>query len=300
MEIKEAVQDYMYYLGTVENKALKTLASYQNDLRMYEMYLYEQQIKEVEEITYACVQDFLSVQSETKKMTSINHLISVLHGFHNYLSMTYSGIQNPVMFIRGTKKQQNLPMYFHEYEIEKLMQSFDESQQGIYERAICELLYGCGFRVSEVCSLMLSQLHLEQGFLFCKGKGDKERMVPIHKVAMQCLQRYLEEVRPHWVKKRDVHVFINARGNPLTRQYVHTMLKRQLKACQLDERLSAHSLRHSFATHLLDGGADLRVVQELLGHSDIQTTQIYTHVQKKRLRNAYMQFHPKAKKEGDS
>lgn len=299
MDISEAVDDFLHYIQAVDRKALKTVLSYQNDLNQYVSYMKETGINQMEDITYRNVQDFLAVQADSKQMSSMNHLISTLHGFHRYISLTYSNISDPVMFIRGSKKREKLPLYFSEFEMEELLDHFGESDQEVFERAICELLYGCGFRVSELCELTLTQLHLEQGYIFCIGKGSKERMVPVHKQAIAALQRYLVEIRPKWNKKKERVVFVNSRGNVLNRQYVHTMLKKNLKECNLDERLSAHSIRHSFASHLLDGGADLRVVQELLGHSDIQTTQIYTHVQNKRLKQAYIQFHPKAKKKGD-
>ena len=128
------------------------------------------------------------------------------------------------------------------------------------------------------------------------GKGDKERMVPMHTRCVRALRAYLTQIRPTWEKRKSTRVFLNSRGNVLTRQYVHTLIKQRLQELGLDERLSAHSFRHSFATHLLDGGADLRVVQELLGHSDITTTQIYTHVQNRRLKEAIDQYHPRSVK----
>ena len=159
------------------------------------------------------------------------------------------------------------------------------------------MLYGCGLRVSECCELRLQQLHLKQGLVRVIGKGSKERMVPLHEEGIQALLQYLQYVRPQWEQTRSPYVFINHLGHPLTRQYVHQMIKRTLQSLGMSTAYSAHSFRHSFATHLLDGGADLRVVQELLGHSYIQTTQIYTHVQGRRLRQAYDAFHPLAKEE---
>lgn len=306
MTLQEALEDYLYYIRAVDQKSLATIRSYESDLREYLTFMDERKIATIEDITHADIQDFLTSLEQPqpekdhpmmpRKTSSLNRMITSIHMFHRYLSMTYPKLSNPSTHIRGRKKGMKLPLYFNPDDIANLLDSFDESDQGLFEKAILELLYGCGLRVSELCSLTLNQMHLEQGFLRVIGKGDKERMVPMHEQCVKALRKYLEVVRIHWEKKRSSYVFINHLGNPLTRQYVHTLIKKKLKEQQLDERLSAHSFRHSFASHLLDGGADLRVVQELLGHHDIATTQIYTHIQDKRLKNAYEAFHPRNKK----
>ena len=305
MLLEEALEDYLYYIRAVDQKSLATIRSYESDLKEYLTYLKEHDIMIVEDITYPDIQSFLGelsspVQEEGKplirKTSSLNRMITSIHMFHRYITMSYPHILDPSTHIRGRKKNIQLPLYFNPQDITKLLDSFDQSDQGIFQKALLELLYGCGLRVSEVCSLTLNQIHLDQGFLRVIGKGDKERMIPMHERSIHALRDYLELVRVHWEKKRSPYVFLNRLGHPLTRQFVHTMIKDKLKEQQLDERLSAHSFRHSFASHLLDGGADLRVVQELLGHSDIATTQIYTHIQNKRLKNAYTTFHPRSEK----
>lgn len=297
MFVKEAIDDYMHYIKVVDQKSLTTIASYHNDLNSYLRYLEKHNIQKMEDIVYGDIQEFLNEEAAVKKISSINHIITVLHTFHQYISFTYENIPNPSQYVRSSKGEKKLPKYFNVNDIETLLNSFGDSDQDIFEHAILEVLYGCGLRVSEVCSLTLNQIHLEQGFIRCIGKGDKERMIPIHPRAKKALEEYLEHVRRKWEVKRSIYVFINAKGKAVSRQYVHLMIKRNLERNGLDQSLSAHSFRHSFASHLLDGGADLRVVQELLGHSDIATTQIYTHVQTKRLKQAYTAFHPHAKKE---
>ena len=153
--------------------------------------------------------------------------------------------------------------------------------------------YGCGLRVSELCQLEYSSLHLQNDFLRIKGKGNKQRIVPIHHQCKEALIHYLDKVRIHRVVKKTNYVFLNEHGNQLQRGSVHALIKKNLRKCGLNEQLSAHSFRHSFASHLLDGGADLRSVQELLGHSDISTTQIYTHIQNKTLCEQYAYIHPR-------
>lgn len=296
MLISDALEDYLHYIQVIDQKAVTTIHSYEQDLRSYQSFLSSQQIQQMEDITYPIVQDFLKQEQLHKKTSSLNHMISSLHTFHHYIHFTYPSISDPSAFIRTRKKAQKLPHYFNVTDIERLLDSFGTSDMEVYHHAILELLYSCGLRVSEVCNITLNQLHLEQGFLRCIGKGDKERMVPVHDRAKKVVEAYLELVRKSWQRKRIPNVFINQYGRVLTRQYVHTLIKDKLEELQLDESLSAHSFRHSFATHLLDGGADLRVVQELLGHSDIATTQIYTHIQNKRLQSAYLSFHPKANK----
>lgn len=297
MLIKDAFDDYIHYIQVVDQKSLTTISSYRNDLMRYIGYLENHNILQMEDIVYADIQDFLNEEASTKAISSINHMITVLHTFHQYISFTYDHIPNPSQYVRSSKGVKKLPRFFNIKDIEKLLNSFGNSNQELFEHAMLEVLYGCGLRVSELCSLTLNQIHLEQGFIRCIGKGDKERLIPIHERAIRVLEDYMQMVRRKWVKKRNIYVFINAKGNTVSRQYVHIVIKRNLERNQLDESLSAHSFRHSFASHLLDGGADLRVVQELLGHSDIATTQIYTHVQTKRLKQAYTSFHPHAKKE---
>lgn len=309
MQITEALEDYLHYISAVDQKSMATIDSYQSDLKEYIAFLAKAEIHDMKDISYQDIQDFLTylnsdqcdeqdVLVPARKGSSINHMITSIHMFHRYISMTFPNILDPAMHIRTKKTPQHLPNYFNVKDIETLLDSFGHTDQDLYEKAIVELLYGCGLRVSECCNLLLNQTHLDQGFLRVIGKGDKERMIPMHHRCVRALRDYLE-IRSLWERKRNPFVFINKRGNPLTRQYVHTLIKEKLQELHLNEQLSAHSFRHSFASHLLDGGADLRVVQELLGHSDIATTQIYTHVQNKRLQNAYTAFHPRANSKQD-
>lgn len=297
MQVAEAIQDYQYYLTMVERKAKQTIASYLRDLHHYAQYLQELGITQVEEIRESDVQDFLLELGENAANATINRHLSSIRSFHRFLSMNHPQLPDPSRFLKGSKKQAHLPHFLNESQIHTILESFSDSDLDLCHKAVIELLYGCGLRVSECCELRLSNLHLEQGLLKVNGKGSKERMLPLHQEGVTCLRQYLRFVRPQWEQVRTPYVFINSRGHPLTRQYVHQMIKAQLKALGMRSDYSAHSFRHSFATHLLDGGADLRIVQELLGHSDIQTTQIYTHVQNRRLQQAYQSYHPFAKKE---
>lgn len=299
MIISEAVTEYIRYIQTVERKAKATVQSYKQDLSLYQNWLLSHHINDVEDILPQDIQTFLSALEEGKdgetkhQRNSVNHMLTSIHMFHRFLCVHNPNLIDPSLPLRGGKKQKHLPLYFNENDILKLLESFTNEPIEILYRAILELMYGCGLRVSEVCELQKSQVFLEQGYLRVIGKGDKERMVPMHDTCIHILRTYQTEIRPLWNKKNIHRFFINQRGNALTRQYIHTFLKKRLHILGLDERLSAHSLRHSFASHLLDGGADLRVVQELLGHSDITTTQIYTHIQNKRLQEVIDHYHPR-------
>lgn len=299
MQVKNAIEDYIHHISVVDQKQMATIRSYQSDLKLYATFLNNREISDMEAINFELIQDFINLQNKNKKAASMNRLIATLRSFHQYITFTYPKIVDPSIYLHNHKISRKLPNYFNEHDIQVLLDDFDDSDQDIYEHAILELLYSCGLRVSECCSLKLSQIHLEQGYLKCIGKGDRERMIPINQKAIELLNQYLNFVRINWEKKRSPFLFINHLNHPLTRQYVHHLIKTRIAKENMNEHLSAHSFRHSFATHLLDGGADLKVVQELLGHQDISTTQIYTHVQNKRLKDAYITFHPHANKEGN-
>jgi len=295
MQIRDAIEDYLHHISVVDQKAITSIQAYTRDLRIYESFLTVRELHQINDISYADIQEFIQEQRKVKKSNSVNRMISTLHNFHHYITFTYPKENDQSLFIHSKKDGRKLPRYFNEHDIIQLLDSFGNNDQELFEHAMLELLYSCGLRVSELCSLTMNQLHLEQGFLRVIGKGDKERMIPIHQRAIHIVRDYVTTVRSKWQKKRMPNVFLNHLGNAVSRQYVHRLIKTKLAEMNLDESLSAHSFRHSFATHLLDGGADLRVVQELLGHSDIKTTQIYTHVQNKRLKEAYASFHPRSK-----
>ncbi|MEG2170228.1 MAG: tyrosine recombinase [Erysipelotrichaceae bacterium] len=298
MQVKDAIEDYIHYISVVDQKQMTTVHAYQSDLTLYYTFLMDHEISSMDQIDFDLLQDFIQQQQVHKKGSSINRLITTIRTFHQFITFTYPKISDPSIYLHNQRIGRKLPRYLNEHDMQVLLDDFDQSDQDIYEHAILELLYSCGLRVSECCNLKLNQIHLEQGYLKCIGKGDQERMIPINQKAIEIVQQYLNCVRFHWEKKRSPFLFINHLGHPLTRQYVHSLIKVRIKKENLDSHLSAHSFRHSFATHLLDGGADLKIVQELLGHQDISTTQIYTHVQNKRLKEAYIQFHPRADKEG--
>ena len=213
--------------------------------------------------------------------------------------MNHESIKDPTLYIHTHKHNEHLPIYASVQDLKVLFDSFSNSDIDIYHKTILLTLYSCGLRVSELCSLKRNDVHLSEKILKVTGKGDKERIIPIVDACVQQMELYLNLVRKNWQKKTLPNFFINQYGRVLTRQYVHNLIKKKCEECNLNPNLSAHSFRHSFASHLLDGNADLRIVQELLGHSDIQTTQIYTHIQNKRLVNAYDNAFQSFKKKED-
>lgn len=292
MKINEAIEDYIHYITAVDQKSIKTVQSYKQDLKKYSLFLTEIGIEDIGEISYEHVHDY-TTQLDLAS-ASINHTMVVLRQFHEFCELTYK-IPNPTTYLKSQRKEEKLPYCVNVKDIKKLLDYQNDEELEILKVAVLETIYACGLRVSECCDLKLSQVSLTQKIIKAKGKGSKERIIPINDRAIRAINKYTESVRRNFNVKNDQHLFINSKGLPIKREWVHKMLKERCALLGLDSRISAHSLRHSFATHLLDGGADLRVVQELLGHSDIATTQIYTHVQTKRLKDAYMQFHPRNK-----
>lgn len=299
MDLHEALSDYKLNLSLVENKSKKTIEAYMSDLTHYIDYLNQKNINNVEEITILTVDNYLNSLTKEYSSNSINRVLASVRSFHKFISLNHESIKDPTLYIHTHKHNEHLPIYAYIQDLKVLFDSFSNSDIDIYHKTILLTLYSCGLRVSELCSLKRNDVHLSEKILKVTGKGDKERIIPIVDACVQQMELYLNLVRKNWQKKTLSNFFINQYGRVLTRQYVHNLIKKKCEECSLNPNLSAHSFRHSFASHLLDGNADLRIVQELLGHSDIQTTQIYTHIQNKRLVNAYDNAFQSFKKKED-
>lgn len=299
MDLHEALSDYKLNLSLVENKSKKTIEAYMSDLTHYIDYLNQKNINNVEEITILTVDNYLNSLTKEYSSNSINRVLASVRSFHKFISLNHESIKDPTLYIHTHKHNEHLPIYASVQDLKVLFDSFSNSDIDIYHKTILLTLYSCGLRVSELCSLKRNDVHLSEKILKVTGKGDKERIIPIVDACVQQMELYLNLVRKNWQKKTLSNFFINQYGRVLTRQYVHNLIKKKCEECNLNPYLSAHSFRHSFASHLLDGNADLRIVQELLGHSDIQTTQIYTHIQNKRLVNAYDNAFQSFKKKED-
>ncbi|HIY57185.1 MAG TPA: site-specific tyrosine recombinase XerD [Candidatus Tetragenococcus pullicola] len=296
--MEEQIIDYLHYLMIERGLSENTRSSYQRDLKKYLSFLKKKEISDWQAVDRYIILDFLQeLKKEKLAATTITRMITSLRRFHQYLRQERYTDHDPMQHIDSPKKAQKLPDTLSLDEVEKLIETPDTSKLlGLRDRAILEVMYATGLRVSELIHLKLNDLHLKIGLLQTVGKGDKERIVPLGELAVTWIGRYLELARPVLTKKHpeEEHLFVNNHGTGLSRQGIWKNLKQVVQKAGIHKNVTPHTLRHSFATHLLENGADLRTVQELLGHADISTTQIYTHVTKKRMTDVYKEYFPRA------
>ncbi|MBG9977318.1 site-specific tyrosine recombinase XerD [Ruoffia tabacinasalis] len=294
----ELIDDYERYLLIDQGKSQNTIQSYMRDLKKFVTFINEQELVEINNINKDTIQLYIiSLNKAGFAASTTNRMISTLKNFFHYLIREQKMDHNPMDLIQGAKNRKHLPKTLSSKEIDRLLEAPDtETNNGIRDRAILEVMYASGLRVSELTHLKMNELHLELGFIQTVGKGDKERIIPIGEEALFWIKKYLEEVYPIYAKKStdSTILFLTQRGKHFTRQGIWKNLKKYVNLAGIGHEVSPHILRHSFATHLLENGADLRMVQELLGHSDISTTQIYTHVSKQRLQEIYRNSFPRA------
>lgn len=289
--------DYLHYLKVERGLSENTINSYGIDLKLFLEYLRENEIPSFKQVNKEVIVNYMqSEKNNNKANSSILRSVSSLRKFFQYLAQEKIIEKDPMLLIDTPKKKQHLPQVLTKEEVEKLLHSPNTGQVlGLRDRAMLELMYATGLRISEIINLKLEDLHLTMGTLQTLGKGHKERIVPVGDEAIKWINRYLEEARPKLLKqKRSNYLFLNFHGNNLTRQGVWKNLKAEVRKAGIQKNITPHTLRHSFATHILENGADLRIVQELLGHADISTTQIYTHLSNKQLADIYNRAHPRA------
>jgi len=286
---------FLEYLAVEKGLARNTILSYSRDIGKFLDFVKAGKLVWSRVPEEALVR-FIHRESQAGlSARSLARLISALRSYFKFLVLSGFVKKNPSSQLTTPSTWRSLPKFLTVEEVEKLLQSPEESKpQGVRDRAMLEVLYGSGLRVSELVSLKLAEVNLEDGFLVCRGKGGKERIVPLGRSACGAVRRYLAEVRPLLVSEEREEIFLSRRGKPFTRQGLWKLLRQHAGKAGLAARISPHILRHSFATHLLERGADLRSVQMMLGHSQITTTQIYTHVSRERLRRVYDRFHPRA------
>ncbi|MBR2809076.1 MAG: tyrosine recombinase [Erysipelotrichaceae bacterium] len=296
MKLNSAIKEYLINIEVNEAKAKRTVVSYTHDLEGYRDYLEADGIDEVEEIDYQDISDYIDYKGIELSQTSLNRLKTSIRNFHKYLSFKY-GINNPSLNLEVHKTGRRLPVYFTVDEVNELMNVFDDNDpKQLLDHAILEAIYSLGLRVSECCDLKIYNVDLTANVARILGKGNKIRIVPIPKRASDLLKRYLSDSRNLYSNNRIDNFFINKSGKAIYPKYVEKILNDATATTGISKKITPHKLRHSYATHLLENGADLRVIQELLGHSDIRTTEIYTHVENKRMRENYLSFHPLAKR----
>lgn len=295
--LKYAIDDFFHYIQVERGLSNNTISSYRRDLKHYVAYL-ESELHRTDwnNMSRSDLLGFLHLlKDEHKSSATIARSLSSLRLFHQFLVREQLANQDPSIHIETPKQGQKLPAVLSSKEVEKLLVINGREPLDVRNKAMLEVLYATGLRVSELITLNVSDLHLTMGFVRCLGKGSIERIVPLGDVAKNAIEDYLDHARSVILKKNKEDVlFLNQHGRPLSRQGFWKILKTIARDKQIKKNITPHTLRHSFATHLLENGADLRAVQEMLGHKNISTTQIYTHVSKARLKDVYKAFHPRA------
>ena len=295
------VLDFLAYLEFERGLSRNTLEAYRGDLLQFGRLLAERHVSALE-ATSADVADFLTQlatgDSEHRPASpaTIHRKSACLRSFYRHLRREGLRDSDPTATLSPPRRSRKLPQVLTRGEVEKLLsQPRGTDAQALRDRALLELMYASGLRASEAIGLELGDVDLDEGVLNARGKGSKERIVPIGQAALKAIEIYLERGRQELVKNKDeTHLFVNFRGGQLTRQGLYKIVRRHALTAGLADRMSPHTLRHTFATHLLAGGCDLRSVQEMLGHADVSTTQLYTHLSSERLKDVYFKAHPRA------
>ncbi|MBN1158160.1 MAG: site-specific tyrosine recombinase XerD [Bacteroidales bacterium] len=299
MDWSAYIEDYKTFLRIEKSLSEHSLKAYLSDLGKLMIFLESRGLDiKPEEVNYALLREFLNKVNETGIGTrSQARLISGLKSFYKYLLISEKIQVNPTELLESPRLGRKLPEVLSVEEIDRIIAAIDLSKpEGHRNRAIIETLYSCGLRVSELINLRITNLFFDQGFIKVTGKGSKERLIPIGGKAIREISFYFEQTRNHITPQKGSGniVFLNRRGNKLTRVMIFTIIKDLAMKAGIRKNISPHTFRHSFATHLVEGGADLRAVQEMLGHESIMTTEIYTHLNREYLRDVILRFHPRS------
>jgi len=292
------VESFLNYLIVECGLSENTIKGYKGDLRNFSNHLQCKGIAHFEDLRAKMIVNF--IENEKRRglsESSISRCLVTVKMLYRYLLMEGKISVNPMSSISTLKLQKHLPEVLHYSAVDEMLRAPDCNEKlGIRDKAMLELMYATGARVSEVASIKVSWINFDYGFIKCQGKGAKQRIVPLGTEAARSIKRYLQEVRPFLVKIEDDEplLFLSRTGKKLRRENIWSVVKKYAIKAGIRQNISPHTLRHSFATHLLEGGADLRSVQEMLGHSNISTTQIYTHIDRKYLKSIHQKFHPRA------
>ncbi len=297
----EALGLFLDYVSVERGLSRNTLLAYGQDLRDYISFLRKRKVKTFESVDHPCVLDFLIHERDRgQDPASAGRALSAIRMLHRFLVREKKVTRDVTEALESPKLWKRLPEFLTMPEVEALLKAPDlkagksKKLEALRDRACLELMYATGLRASEVGRLKITSLSIGDGTLRVTGKGEKDRIVPVGRIARGYVGKYLADVRPKWVKAHTKDaLFITRVGKPMSRVTVWSILRKNAKRAGIKKNVYPHILRHSFATHLLENGADLRVVQELLGHSDIATTQIYTHVERSRLKGIHKMFHPR-------
>lgn len=303
--MNDYLEEFLDYIERSRTGSKNTKESYRRDILYYFSFLQAEKIDQLDEVDKIQFLHFVELYKSGKLTgnvpsdATVARMFSALRSFYRYLNRVHGLTNNPAASLKGTSAKKKLPDFLTFDMVCRLLESFDlDTPAGLRNRCIIETIYACGLRVSEAASVQLSKLYLDENVLIVKGKGNKERMVPFYDGLGMLLRRYIKEVRTDLIKEEHDILFVSLKGNPITPRAIQLMLEKASMNAGLTH-VHPHTLRHSFATHLLDNGADLRMVQELLGHQNLSTTQIYTHVTVDRLKEVVAQAHPHAAKTKD-
>ncbi len=296
-KLKEALEQFIRYVQIEKNFSLHTVREYQSDLIDFFSFLESEGIQDITEVDYIHARLYVTkLYDEQKARTSISRKISSIRSFFRFLNREHNVDDAPFRSLYHPKKEERLPSFFYEEELQQLFEKSKGTEpMQVRNMALLELLYATGIRVSECVAVELGDIDFHYSIIRVMGKGRKERIIPFGQYAHDALVLYIEQVRPQLMKNKDHQkVFVNMRGGELTARGVRYILSEMIENASMHTKIYPHMLRHTFATHLLNNGADMRTVQELLGHVNLSSTQIYTHVTKEALRKTYMNSHPRA------
>ncbi len=301
LKLNDYIVEYQLYINTEIRLSQNSAISYLTDVIKYCEFLEKNRgIVDPKDIGVDDIRSFLaSLSRKHISPASQSRKLSALKSFHKFLVTEKYASINVAKLISNPKQEKKLPTVLSIEEVDALLNSFDlNNPLDFRNKAMVELTYASGLRVSELVNLKISDLHMNMGFINVFGKGSKERIVPINSEAISIIKKYIDEIRPKYcnVKSKD-YLFLNQHGYPLTRQSFFLMIKNKAKEVGITKEISPHKLRHSFASHLLEHGLDLRLIQEMLGHESISTTEIYTHINNVKLKEIYLNAHPRAKKD---
>jgi integrase/recombinase XerD len=294
--MKEHLRSYLHYITLEKNLSENTVLSYKLNLNRYLDYLESKRIKNADDIKEETIIEFLRTLSELLlSAKSISQNISAIKGFHKFLCGDSLVKSDPTQNLTKPKIRKSLPEVLTQDEVDLILKQPDTSGRlGLRDKAILETMYATGMRVSEALTFKQSDINFSDGFVRVFGKGSKERLIPIGRSAITWIKKYQSEVRANLANENSKDVlFLNARGKPMSRMAIWDIVDKYTRMARIDKSVHPHTFRHSFATHLLEGGADLRAVQEMLGHSDISTTEIYTHIDREYLKEVHRTFHPR-------
>ena len=298
MEIDNAIDTFINYIASEKGLSRNTISSYSTDLKRFSDFLHGAGITDVSGITTDRILVFLkSLKTSRLSSSSVVRYQVTIRNFFRFMLKEGVLKKDPVHILELPKRDRKLPQVMNESEVESLLNSpslIQDKKRQIRDRAMFEVMYATGLRVSELVGLTLNSIEMTVGFIKVKGKGSKERIVPIGDAAKEAVARYLEEGRPAFLRRTTDALFLTQQGEAFSRQGFWKLLKTYLKKTNITKLVTPHTLRHSFATHLLEHGADLRSVQLMLGHSDISTTQIYTHINTEMLKRIYDKYHPRS------